>query len=148
MLKSQIQNQGSLNTTVTLSTKGLKARVTLNPSPNTRVIKFSQEALNTLKLYLNNISNKHMKNIAKQLRVHGGGDCVKPGCANEVTKVGQKLADLYKFKMHTFESKDGIEVQRTVIYADAEELVADVILVLYLLRSWQMVTQVLEDLCH
>ena len=41
MLKSQIQNQGSLNTTVTLSTKGLKARVTLNPSPNTRVIKFS-----------------------------------------------------------------------------------------------------------
>ena len=82
------------------------------------------------------------------MRVHGGGDCVKPGCANEVTKVGQKLADLYKFKMHTFESKDGIEVQRTVIYADAEELVADVILVLYLLRSWQMVTQVLEDLCH
>ena len=65
MLKSHVQQQGSYNNTVTLSTKGSKARVNLNP------LNFSHKALNILQLYLNNISNKHMKNIAKWLRVHG-----------------------------------------------------------------------------
>ena len=126
MIKSQIQEQGSLNNTVTLSTKGLKARVTLNPSLSTHVVKFSHEALNNLQTYLNNISNKHMKNIAKWLRVHGGRDSVEPGYANTVTKVGQKLADLYKLEYHNFEGKEGIKVKRPVVYADAEELVATV----------------------
>ena len=71
MLKSHIQQQGSYNNTVTLSTKGSKARVNLNPSLKTSEVNFSHNALNILQLYLNNISNKHMKNIAKWLRVHG-----------------------------------------------------------------------------
>ena len=126
MIKSHIQQQGSSNNTVTLSTKGSKARVNLNPSLKTSEVNFSHNALNILQLHLNNISNKHMKNIAKWLRVHGGRNCVEPGYSNEVTRVGKQLADLYKLETHTFEGKEGVKVQRPIIYADAEELVAAV----------------------
>jgi len=68
-----------------------------------------------------------MKNIAKWLCVHGcGRHSVEQGYANEVSKVGQKHADLYKLKTHTFQSKDGIEVHQHLIYDEAEELVATV----------------------
>ena len=87
MLKSHIQQQGSSNTTVTLSTKGSKARVNLNPSLKTSEVNFSHNALNILQLYLNNISDKHMKNIAKLLHVHGGRNCVEPGYSNEFIRV-------------------------------------------------------------
>ena len=92
--KTKIQEQGSADNTVTWTTKGAKARVTLNPSVNTKAVIYSHKNLNQLQIHLNNISNRHMKTIAKWFRVHGGRKSVKPEYANEVTKVGQILAEL------------------------------------------------------
>ena len=44
--------------------------------------------------------------------------------ANEVTKVGQILAGLYKVDYHSFEDGDGGKEVIPVVYADAEKLVA------------------------
>jgi hypothetical protein len=68
-----------------------------------------------------------MKTIAKWLRVHGGRKAVEPEYANEVTKVGQILAELYKFEFHSFEDRDGDKELIPVVYANTEKLVASII---------------------
>ena len=66
-------------------------------------------SFNQLQIHLNNISNRHMKTMEY---------------ANEVTKVGQILAELYKVEFHSFEDGYGGKEVRPVVYADAEKLVA------------------------
>ena len=82
---------GSLkNKTISLSTKGAKARVTLNPAMPQFGFQFTNESLNELQIHLT-ISNRHMKSIAQRLRVHGGRSSVELGFANHITQKGQIL---------------------------------------------------------
>lgn len=128
LLKTKIQNaacEGSdsfKDKTVILSTKGAKARVTLNPAPVKSGPQFSNESLDQLQMYLNNTSNKHMKGIAQWLRVYGGRSCVEPGFANHITEKGRVLSDQYNLSSHTFEGGDGKEVTLPVVWAKAEAL--------------------------
>ena len=86
------------NRSFTLSTKGSKARVILNPSASFESnILFSNKSLEELQLHLNNISNRHIKGIAKWLRVHTGRKSVEPGFATHITRKGQALCDLQRY---------------------------------------------------
>ena len=129
LLKTKAQNleaetSGYQNVSLTLSTKGAKARVTLNPK-TVETTKFSNESLAELQLHLNNISNRHMKGIAKWLRVHGGRSIVEPNFANHITKKGMILSDLYNLSKLSFEDGDET-VERPVVWANAEDLLSAV----------------------
>ena len=113
------------NKSLSLSTKGSKLRVTLNPKA-TRTVNFSSESLDQLQNTLNNISNRHMKTIANYLRVRAGRTAVEPGFANHLTKKGQKLSDLYKLSWHQFEAGDDQQVNLPVVWANAEDLLSTV----------------------
>ena len=112
-----------INESITLCTKGAKATVTLNPAPSKSITKFSNKSLDELQIHLNNISNKHIKNIAQWLRVHGGRSSVEPGFANHISKKGQTLSNNYKLSYHTFEEGEG-KSDKPVIWAKAEDLLA------------------------
>ena len=129
LLKTKAQNleaetSGYQNVSLTLSTKGAKARVTLNPK-TVETTQFSNESLAELQLHLNNISNRHMKGIAKWLRVHGGRSIVEPNFANHITKKGMILSDLYNLSKLSFEDGDET-VERPVVWANAEDLLSAV----------------------
>ena len=114
-----------LNKTLTLSTKGPKARVTLNPAPRKPTPQFSHESLDKLQIHINNISNKHMKAIAQFIRANIGRKCVEPGYANHITEKGQTLADIYHLSHHEFEDNDK-KVTLPVVWANAEEVISTI----------------------
>ena len=120
------ETNSRVNASVTLSTKGSKARVLLNPAPQETKLQFSSESLDSLQMNLDNISNKHMKKIANYLRVQGGRQIVEPGYSNHVTLKGKVLENLYSLSYSTFDVKDGVE-KRPIVYADAESVVSAVI---------------------
>ena len=125
LLKTKVEAGSSKDQTLSLSTKGSKARVSYNPTPGKSGMLFRAESLDQLQSHLNNISNNHMKKVAHWLRVHAGRASVEPGYKNHVTKKGQSLSDLYKISYHDFEGQDS-GIQLPVIWADAEELLSAV----------------------
>ena len=116
-IKVKENNFGSsLDQTVSLSTKGAKARVSYNPTPGKSGMVFSAESLDHLQTRLNNISNSHMRQVAQWIRVHAGRASVEPGYKNHVTKRGQSLSDMYHILYQNFEGDD-LDVKRPVVWA-------------------------------
>ena len=122
MIKSKIEECGAEGNKVTLSTKGTKATVVLNPDKEQQIM-FTHEALDDLQIFLNNASNKQMRHLTQWLRVHCGRKSVIPGYANHVSINGKKLEDLYEITEDVFDIGDGKKIKRPVVYAKAEEVV-------------------------
>ena len=125
-IKVKENNSGSsLDQTVSLSTKGAKARVSYNPTPGKSGMVFSAKSLDHLQTRLNNISNSHMRQVAQWIRVHAGRASVEHGYKNHLTKRGQSLSDMYHLSYHNFEGDDS-SLKRPVFWADAEHPLAAV----------------------
>ena len=86
----------------------------------------SCESLDRLQNYLNNVSNQHMKGIAKWLRVKLGRKAVEPGYKSHLVEKGQLLSDLYNISHHNFDIGDGKQEVRPVVWGNAEALISAV----------------------
>lgn len=113
------------NVDISVSTGGRKKRITINPSVHKEVV-FDEESLDNLRVKLGH-SGSQMKKVTNYLRCHVGRKCIPVNYFKHMTEVSNSLKNVYKAGSFEFECSAKKEV-RPVVYADAEELLDEVII--------------------
>ena len=115
------------NIDIELSTKGRKAKVTINPEPKTS-INISHERLHDLQVGLGIPSNTKMKVVSNWIRTELGRKSIPANYNNSLSEKSNFLSDDFSIKEEEFDGPgDTGKVQRPVIYADSERLIDKII---------------------
>ena len=108
---------------LSVSTKGKKLKVLLNPKLDVRPV-FSKESLDNLQIGLGVVSDLKMKKITNWIRAHAGKKLISPYYRQHLSNQGKLLEDCYNLTYHMF-TPIGLEekkVLRPVVWGNAEEL--------------------------
>jgi hypothetical protein len=114
------------NVELNLSTKGRTARLVMNPSQQKQVV-FPVESLDNYQVN-SGASSSQMEKLTNFLRVNAGKQSVPAYYKEHVSEKAKTLQNLYKNYICEFDVEDKKEKEnRTVVWADAEELLEAVL---------------------
>lgn len=109
---------------LTLSTKGKKANICLNPKKHKSIF-FPEESMANLQTATGE-SNLGMKKICHFIRVHAGRKALPSYMREKMTALGKSLEDLYHLTWLDLDVGQGKTEKRPVFYGDAQEIVGKV----------------------
>lgn len=115
------------NVELNFATAGRTSRIIVNPTEEKKQIKFKAESLDNIRINLG-ASTNNMRKITNFLRCNVGKKSIPANYLKHMSDQSNILKDVYKTGCHEFECENALSKQnRSVVYADAEELLDAVI---------------------
>lgn len=114
------------NTELSLSSKGNKTKVIINPKPQVEKVKFSEESLAAYQSKTG-VSSYHMKGLTNYLRSTAGRKSVPSHYKEHINMKKKEFEDIYNHDILDFDIDGGKMEKRPVVWANTAKLLDEVL---------------------